>query len=384
MGTGVISILWMVFPYGDHHRTIRAFSAIFFFLNFVLWIIFTGITVARYVLFPEVLPVMIKNPASLFIACYPMGATTLIDVAVGLLYEQYWGGGRGFLYTLWAFWWIIVAMSIVCAWGLTHLSIKRQQFSLRTVTPALMLPVLPLIVAAGCGGVLAPALNKYNEAHALTTVVFSLIMNIIGISASLAITTLYVLRLIVHGYPTGSTIITAFLPLGPAGQGGYALLMIGQAFKDVLPLNYAHSVLLTASSAGDILNGICIAVAFVLWSNGLFWLFLAIIGVQENIRHDKIPFTVPFWGLVFPNGVFALCTIQLGHALDSKFFRILGATLAIITIILYFGVLIKTILKAFTGEIFDAPCLEDLDRPNEKRLSDAEARESTSTSATRS
>lgn len=61
---------------------------------------------------------MIRHPVeSLYLGTFPMGATTLIGVGTTVLHGQYGFGGKGFLYTLWALWWIDVALSILCCWG---------------------------------------------------------------------------------------------------------------------------------------------------------------------------------------------------------------------------------------------------------------------------
>lgn len=61
---------------------------------------------------------MLSHPAqSLFIGAFPMGAATLINSA--LTANQQWGfAGKGFLYTLWAFWWADLLISCLCAFGL--------------------------------------------------------------------------------------------------------------------------------------------------------------------------------------------------------------------------------------------------------------------------
>lgn len=65
---------------------------------------------------------MIRHPVqSLYIGTYPMGAATLINVAVGLIYEQYGFGHKAFLYFLWAMWWLDVVLSFLCAFLLVHI-----------------------------------------------------------------------------------------------------------------------------------------------------------------------------------------------------------------------------------------------------------------------
>jgi tellurite resistance protein TehA-like permease len=382
MGTSVVSILFFAFPYGKKTRTLRAFSAIFFFFNFCLFVLFNAITIARHIMFPKVWSVMTRNSASLFLGAYPMGLTTLIDVGVGLLYDDYGWGGKGFLYTLWGFWWVVVIQSAASLWVLFHFMQTRQKHSLDQLNCSWTFPTLPLIVGSSTGGLLSLPLAEFNLNHAMITIIFSYLMMMIGVGAALMLNVLYILRLIVHGPPPGSAVMTSFLPLGPSGQGGFGILLIGQTFRTLLPLNYGHSEFLRLSSTGETINAICIVISMTLWAMGFMWLCLALLGVQDVYRHSRIPFEVTFWGLIFPNGVYALCSIELGQVLDSKFFRIFGAIYAIVTLILWIGLMGKTIAAVWTGQVFEAQCLEDAVGV-EKRTADSEAGPSGSGSESR-
>ena len=120
-GTGVISLLFSVFPYWRGSHAMRGLSTTFFFLNLVLFVLFCAATVARYWRFPGVWGAMIRHPVqSLYLGTFPMGALTLIGVATTVLHGQYGFGGRGFLYTLWAFWWVDIAVSALCCWGIIY------------------------------------------------------------------------------------------------------------------------------------------------------------------------------------------------------------------------------------------------------------------------
>ena len=93
IGTGSISILFHAFPYANDSKTMVVFTYIFFFLNLALFILFNALTAARYILFPDIWSIMLHHPTqSLFLGTYPMGATTLINIAVGLIYEGGFGG----------------------------------------------------------------------------------------------------------------------------------------------------------------------------------------------------------------------------------------------------------------------------------------------------
>jgi C4-dicarboxylate transporter/malic acid transport protein. len=169
------------------------------------------------------------------------------------------------------------------------------------MTAVWLLPVVTLIVASSSGGLLALALQKYSPSHAVITVAVSLFMVAIGLSLALMMLTVYLLRLIIYGLPPGATIISVFLPLGPTGQAGYSILLIGQSFKSLIPLQYGNSDMLTSSATGEIINTICVSLAFVLWSLASMWMIFALLGVYDVLKQTRFPFRVPFWGLIFPN-----------------------------------------------------------------------------------
>ena len=98
------------------------FTYIFFFFNLFLFFLFNVVTAIRYFMFPRIWLSMIHHPTqSLFLATYPMSVSTLVNVAVVLLYQQGGFGGKGFLYTLWAFWWFDMFLSALSAYGIVHL-----------------------------------------------------------------------------------------------------------------------------------------------------------------------------------------------------------------------------------------------------------------------
>ncbi|TFY77207.1 hypothetical protein EWM64_g6807 [Hericium alpestre] len=362
MGTGVISILFENYPYGNETDTMRIFSAIFFFLNLFLFVLFTITTLWRYTLFPDIWQLMLHHPVqSLYLGCFPMGATTLINVSISLFYSSYGFGGTAFLYTIWGFWWLDLAISFLCCWGLVHVMAVEQRHTLENMTSVWALPVVTLIVAASSGGVLALALQAVSPSHALVTIVFSVFSVTIGLSLALMILTIYLYRLVIHGPPPGGNVISSFIPLGPTGQSGFAIVLIGQYFKEALPVAGSASPFLGSEQIGEIVYGLCICFSFALWSLSTMWLVFALLGVQSVVRKHRFPFKVPFWGLIFPNGVYANLTIELYRVFNARFFRVWGAIYAVVTLVLWTAVFVRTLWMVRYGEIFEAPCLEDVD-----------------------
>ncbi|KAH0827619.1 voltage-dependent anion channel [Lanmaoa asiatica] len=364
-GTGSISILFHAFPYGTDSQIMRLFSLAFFFLNLALFVLFTALSVARYILFPGIWNRMLRHPIqSLYLGTFPMGATTLFTVSITLIYGTYNFGGRSFVCAIWALWWLDVAISILCCWGIMHIMISLQEHAFESMTLAWLLPVVTLIVEASTGGTIAQALIPYSPKGALLTVTFSACMVIIGLALTMMLLTVYLIRTIVFGYSKGPAILSIFFPLGPAGQGAYAILLIGSGFKSILPLIQGETDgLLSTSSTGETINVICVMIAFALWSFGGMWMISAFLGLWHSLRRARVPFRLTFWSMIFPNGVYANCTLALATTFSSTFFRVWGAIYAVATLLLWIYVAVQTLRMCPSGRIFDAfPMEEEIGR----------------------
>lgn len=94
-----------------------------------------------------------------------------------------------------------------------------HQRALDTITAAQLLPIAATIVAAGTGAEVAKVLP--NQQVALGTVIASYVLW--GMATPMAFLTLgiYWQRLALHKMPPREVIVSAFLPLGPLGFGGY-------------------------------------------------------------------------------------------------------------------------------------------------------------------
>ncbi|KAF9227493.1 hypothetical protein BS17DRAFT_775605 [Gyrodon lividus] len=360
MGTGSISILFHSFPYGADSQLMKTFTLVFFFLNLVLFVLFTAVSAARYILFPGIWNRMLRHPVqSLYLGTFPMGATPLLTVAIADIYNTYNFRGRLFVYTVWALWWLDVAISLLCCWGIMHIMKTRQEHSLESMTLVWLLPVVTLVVGASTGGTIAPALMSYSPQNALLTVTFSACMVTVGLAFTMMLLTIYLFRTVIYGYPRGPAVLSAFFPLGPAGQGAYAILLIGSGFKSMLPLRYGEADgVLRTSSTGETIEVICIVVAFALWVFGTMWMVFAFLSLWHSLRQGRIPFRLTFWSMIFPNGVYANCTLALATTFSSMFFRVWGAIYASGTLLLWTCIAVQTVRMLPSGRIFDAPSLE--------------------------
>ncbi|KAH7914128.1 voltage-dependent anion channel [Hygrophoropsis aurantiaca] len=357
MGTGATAAVVHAFPYGHESLAIKVVTLLLFFLNLLLFVIICSATIARYMMFPQVWSIMLQHPThSLFIGTFPMGAVTIINIA--LVINQEWAfGGTGFLYTLWGLWWLDCLVSYAIVFGMLYVMMTKQKHTLSKMAAVWLLPVVTLIVASSTGGLLSAALKPHSFTMALFTTCFSLTMVIIGLSLALMMITVYLTRLILHGPPDITVILSAFMILGPLGQGGYSFLINGQNLSELLPI-YQGDDFPMSPLTGQMLYAVCFCASYILWSMGICWFLVGLCSTISMFRKQGIvPFSMSYWGLVFPNGVYAMLSVQLGTVLNSDFFRVFGAIWSAFVFLLWFSIFVRTIPAILDTSIFNAPYL---------------------------
>ncbi|CCM05349.1 uncharacterized protein FIBRA_07563 [Fibroporia radiculosa] len=367
MGTGGISMLFHNYPYAYDSKPLEVFSTIFFFLNLVLFVLFNVLFIARLIIWPELVPLMVYHPVhNLYLGSYPMGLATLIIVANSVLNTEWDWGGKPLFWFIWAVWWYDVAIGFICGFVLIHLMFTRQHHELNAANSLWALPAVALIVVASAGGVLVTPLLEIDPWRAGLTLVVSAFLLVVGLMIGFVFFSLYFLRLILHGLPQGVNVLSGWITLGIAGQGGYAVLVIGQGLEEWLPVHYGYSSFMRGSTTGLTLEAISVYIGFILWSITTMWFFYNLLAMQEALRQGWFPFSLPWWELIFPNVVYANLTIELSVVFDSTFFRVWGAMYATATLLLWIMVFTLTIPAVISGEIFDMPDIEQIDAAERK------------------
>lgn len=355
-------MLFHNFLYAYDSKPMEVFSTIFFFLNLFLFVLFNILFIARLIMWHDILPLMLYHPVhNLYFGSYPMGLATLIIVATSVLNTEWGWGGKPFLWFIWAVWWYDVAMGFICGFVLIHLMITRQHHTLSAANSLWALPAVALIVVASAGGVVATPLLAVDPWRAGLTIMMSAFLLIVGLMIGFMFFTLYFLRLILYGLPQGVNVLSGWITLGIAGQGGYAVLVLGNAFKQWIPVQYGSSSFMRSDTTGTTLDAICVYVGLMLWAITTMWFFYNLLAMQEAIRQGGFPFSLPWWELIFPNVVYANCTIELAVVFDSTFFRVWGAIYAAATLLLWIVVFSLTIPNVISGRIFDMPDIEQVD-----------------------
>jgi tellurite resistance protein TehA-like permease len=189
--------------------------------------------------------------------------------------------------------------------------ITLQPHTLSSLTGVLVLPIVTLVVASATGAVLCGVLPASSDAI-YRTLIGSYAMWGIGFPFANTILVLYFLRLLVYKVPLSSTltkwpnradIMTILLPIGPLGQGSFAIMNLGTMAKKV---HSCSRILMQAefisSEKADIFYSASLVLGLIIWGWALVWIFMAFTGTIIKLRDGKIPFNLGWWATTFPLG----------------------------------------------------------------------------------
>lgn len=343
MGTGIASILLHNLPYNS--RWLYWISIAVFCLNIVLFIMFLAISVLRYFMYKGLFMYMIRHPVqSLFVGTFPMGLATIINMFVFVCVPAWGSWATTFA---WVLWWIDVAISVMTCFYLPFIIIHIHESELSKITAAWLLPIVSTIVASASGGIVAEVLP--NPQHALWTIIVSYILWGTGFPLAMVVLVMYFHRLTIYRLPPREVIVSVFLPLGPIGQGSFALLQLGKMALKIFPVTKTFE-----EDTGKFFYNMGNYAALILWGYGLVWLFFAL----ASISRSKFPFNMGWWGFTFPLGVYTTATTTLAKDLPSVFLKVLGTIFSLMVVLLWLIVSLKTFQRAATGKLFFAPCVQ--------------------------
>lgn len=130
-----------------------------------------------------------------------------------------------------------------------------------------------------------------NPQHALRTIIISYILWDTGFPLAMVVLVMYFHRLTVYHLPPREVIVSVFLPLGPIGQGSFALIQLGKVALKISPVTRTFE-----DDTGRFFYNLGNYAALVLWGYGLVWLFFAL----ASISHSRFPFNMDWWASPFP------------------------------------------------------------------------------------
>ena len=346
MGTGVLALALAQLPVSN--PGLHAFAEGVWLFNIVLFVLFTAMYAARWVMFfDEARRIFGHSTVSMFFGTIPMGLATIIN---GFLLFGLPRWGDGVIHLAEVLWWLDVAMSLACGVLIPYMMFTRQEHSIDQMTAVWLLPVVAAEVAAASGGLLAPHLV---DAHSqLVVLVTSYVLWAFSLPVAFSILTILLLRMALHKLPHENMAASSWLALGPIGTGALGMLLLGAD----APLIFAANGL---TGIGEIAAGLGLVAGITLWGFGFWWMLMALLITVRYLRAG-IPFNLGWWGFTFPLGVYSLATLKLASTLNLTFFSVFGCVLVALLAVMWLIVAKRTGQGAWRGELFVSPCIAGL------------------------
>ena len=343
MGTGVVAMILTQLPFASSILFMLATKLWQF--NILLFITFSILYGLRWVLFPTEAKQIFNHPnMSLFLGAIPMGLATIANGFLSFGVHLY---GDIAIQIATYLWYLDVFLAVLIAWVVPFCMFSCQDHQLQRMTAVWLLPIVACEVAASSAGLLLQHLAA--DQHALAILITGYVLWGISVLPAFAILTILMLRLALHQLPEKEVAISSWLCLGPIGTGALALLLLGQQAPRILNAAGLEE-LATIVPALGVIGGL------VLLGFGLWWFGIAVL---TTVRHARtgIPFNLGWWGLTFPFGVFILAIFNLAHQLQFNFFTYIAVALSIVLLALWALVMKKTVVGAYSGQLFFSPCL---------------------------
>ncbi|ESW96229.1 putative membrane protein [Ogataea parapolymorpha DL-1] len=311
MGLGITSLVMYNFPIEQVRVGMRYMGIVYFFIDLVAFIIIHALFFLRYfVLFNRYDRVsfwgLLKDHRlSVFLGAEVMGFGSLINMIRYLRPE--W---TLFTYTLW---WIQVALSLFCAWGVTFLMMAVNNLDASDLNATILLPVVTLTVASSTGSIVSGKLDSASWKLSSEIVTFMLLSNALLLAFPLL--SVYFYKLLTSGLPSKSSIYSCFIPIGMLGQGAFAMLLNFQQLADLLQ-NEPALIKVTALLSQESLQVVAallqlgsVYVAMSLVSMGICVTMIAIFGVLKyGLIHS---WSKTLWASTFPLGTMAISQSEL-------------------------------------------------------------------------
>ncbi|RZG66776.1 TDT family transporter [Acinetobacter junii] len=343
MGTGVVAMILAQLPFTSSVLFMLATKLWQF--NILLFITFSILYGLRWILFPTEAKQIFNHPnMSLFLGAIPMGLATIVNGFLSFGVHLY---GDIAVQIATYLWYLDVFLAVLIAWVVPFCMFSCQDHQLQRMTAVWLLPIVACEVAASSAGLLLQHLAA--DQHALAILITGYVLWGISVLPAFAILTILMLRLALHQLPEKEVAISSWLCLGPIGTGALALLLLGQQAPRILNAAGLEE-LATIVPALGVIGGL------VLLGFGLWWFGIAVL---TTIRHARtgIPFNLGWWGLTFPFGVFILAIFNLAHQLQFNFLTYIAVALSIVLLALWALVMKKTVVGAYSGQLFFSPCL---------------------------
>ncbi|KAK9453249.1 voltage-dependent anion channel [Dipodascopsis uninucleata] len=323
MGIGISGSILINYPF--EASWLKGVGTAYWGVATSLMLIFSILCLLEHIIYRGTLIRVLKNPLQgPLYGCMAMG---LGSVTISI--TSIFGGSA--VWISYVLWWIDLILSLYSSWVIVFAGfIYHSRKTPDKLNAIILLPIVTLIVNSTTGASLVKDLPVTWQPH---VIIICLLEWGNGELLAFAAICVYLWRLHTGNLPNKEAMITCFLPIGPLGQGAYGIMLNSQNIQ-----NYLAQINNTNTANYEYFHYIGIGIALVMVGFASFWIFCAVVGC---VLFPPQKFGLGWWALTFPLGTYAMATMELGHLLNTKSFKVIssivGTVVVLIALVLFFA-----------------------------------------------
>ncbi|GME72141.1 unnamed protein product [[Candida] boidinii] len=387
MGTGITGSVLYNFPIEEIRFVTKYIGLIFFFINLILILITNSIFILKYTVYRKgsnnnnninksgsensIIKLLYNPSECVFLGCQVMGMGTII------VFLHSVKGSEWFIF-LYILWWFNVICTLFSAWIITYIFYAKISIPSNELNAIILLPVVPLTVAATAGSLVTQDLPINDLGWKLSTNLISYLLWANSVFFAVPYLAVYFNKLLVFGLPQRNAVFSCFVPIGIMGQGSYGILNMGENLIDLLyrynerigsdddandsfnlikvllslSINHGGTATKISKLTADSLNTITILIKTASICTSLFLVSmgvcLTVISILSIFHYGPIhKFSKFWWAMTFPMGTMSVSNLQIYKETGMSGFKIVSLIYAIALIIITSTCLIGSAIKEF-------------------------------------
>ena len=275
-------------------RSLHSFPGLYelglivYFVGLVQWAFVFVVKSVRFLSHKGSFTKSISEPAeAMFFAAFWIGVYGIITAGVDLASPQ---PGSRLGTTFCALFWIYFVCALCTGIGLHLLLFQQHSLLTARMTPAWLLPVLPMILIGVMAGGVAESLT---EKQRYPVLIAGLLCSSMGFFMSLPLAAIYFTRLFTAGFPDPDTRPGMMIAVGPPTYAPLAWLKIAAA----IPKHYA--VFAAFSAATEVVQIMALVLSLAVFGLGIFFFVMALCAIVWE--SPRMHFHLTWYGFIFPN-----------------------------------------------------------------------------------
>lgn len=350
MNSGVLGILTHQNPY--QFSGLQVISTIFYILDLLLFIIFSVIFIARFVVFKrEAYQEIISSQSDLMLmACWPIAWMTLTTLTPLIVSNASWGG-HAWSIVGYVMWWIALTWSLLTLLWVFVTLVEKHEARDRRMPTMVIIPAVSVSTVSVAGALVVSLANGISPRLAVPVIIVSFMTVGIGILLGLILSTYLFHGLLIQGWPVPAQTASMFIFVGPMGQSAAALQALGMAARNYNDFGgYNKGRFLTAESAASMEPALVIF-ALMLSGLGVIWTLLSTyLMIRRAIQRD-LPWSPGWNAIIFPVGTLTTSFSLFARQMDSPAWGIIASAMIVILVAIFLVNVVQTLRRISQGRL---------------------------------